>query len=81
MSSDNQFPAVASYDYGRAKRDRAMNSSVGAGALIGLRFSKILGYDSLAKNCRVCNTEARNGTVLPSMIVAGTGKSPQRVWS
>ena len=41
-----------------------MNSSVVV-AMIGLRSSKILGYDSRAKKCRVCETAARNGTVPP----------------
>ena len=41
---------AASYDHGRAKHERAMNSSVGVGAIIGLHSSKILGYDSRAKN-------------------------------
>ena len=77
-SSDIRLPVVASYDYGRAKHGRAINSSVGVGAMIGLRSSKILGYDSLAKKSRVCETEARNGTVL---TVAGPGKNPQRLWS
>ena len=58
-----------------------MNSCLQLGALIGLRSYKILGYDSLAKKCRVCETEVRNRTVLPSMTVTGAGKSPQRLWS
>ena len=37
---------AASFDYGRAKHDRAMKSSVGVGAIIGLHSSKILGYES-----------------------------------
>ena len=48
-SSDNRVPVVARCDHGRAKHDRAMNSSVGVGAIIGLQSSKILGYDSQAK--------------------------------
>ena len=38
------MPVAASYDRCRAKHDRAMNSSVGVGAIIGLHSSKILGY-------------------------------------
>ena len=41
---------AASNDHGRAKHDRAMNNSVGVGAIIGLHSFKILGYDSWAKN-------------------------------
>ena len=49
-SSDDRVPVVASYDHGQAKHDRAMNSPVGVGAIIGIHSSKILGYDSQAKN-------------------------------
>ena len=55
-----------------------MNNSVKVDAFIGVRSSKILGYDSLAKKSRVCETAARNGTMLPSMTVSGTGKGPPR---
>ena len=44
------MPVAASYRHGRAKHDRAMNSSVGVGAIIGLHSSKILGFDSRANN-------------------------------
>ena len=43
-------PVAASNDHGRAKHDRAMNSSVGVGAIIGPHSSGVLGYDSRAKN-------------------------------
>ena len=72
------MPVAASYDHGRAKHDRAMNSSVGVATIIGPHSSKILGYDSWAKS-RVCETVAHNGTVLSSMTVSGTG--PPRLWS
>ena len=49
-SSDDRVPVVASYDHSRAKHDRVMNSPAGVGAIIGLHSSKILGYDSQAKN-------------------------------
>ena len=50
------MPVAASYDHGRAKHDRAMNSSVGVGAITGLHSSMIqkmpcLGDSSSQWNC------------------------------
>ena len=56
---EESVAVTASYDMGWPKRGRAMNSSTGAGALIGLRSAKVLGYASRVKTCRICDTAAR----------------------
>ena len=39
-------PVVASYDMEWAKRGRAMNSTSGVGAMIGLHSGKVMAYDT-----------------------------------
>ena len=62
------MPVAASYDHGRAKHDRAMKSSVGVGAIFGVKSSLTYWAMIAEQKSSVCETADRNGTVLPSMV-------------
>ena len=58
---DDLVPVVASYDIGWAKRGRAMNSTCGVDAMVGLHSGKLLAFESWKKMCRTCQVAERNG--------------------